>query len=92
MRASILIMDEASASLDNDSDAKIQVVLKEQFKNATKIVIAHRINTIMDSDYILVMDDGKVAEFEPPSVLLGRQESMFSKLVAAHEEQQAAEN
>jgi len=89
--ASILIMDEASASLDNDSDAKIQVVLKEQFRYATKIVIAHRINTIMDSDYILVMDDGKCAEFDPPADLLKNTQSLYRKLVDAHEKQQQQE-
>jgi len=85
--ARVLIMDEASASLDNDSDANIQLVLREQFKGATRIVVAHRINTIMDSDYILVVDDGNVAEFQTPGVLLRNADSLFSKLVDAHEKE-----
>jgi len=85
--ARVLIMDEASASLDNDSDANIQLVLREQFKGATRIVVAHRINTIMDSDYILVVDDGNVAEIQTPGVLLRNADSLFSKLVDAHEKE-----
>lgn len=70
--ASIVIMDEATAAVDADSDARIQKVIREEFSGATCITIAHRINTIMDSDYILVMDDGKAAEFDTPQNLLQR--------------------
>ena len=58
--ASIVIMDEATASVDADTDARIQRVFRSEFKNATCITVAHRLNTIMDSDLVLVMDDGKV--------------------------------
>lgn len=84
--ASIVIMDEATASVDADTDARIQRVLREEFKDATCITVAHRLNTIMDSDFVLVMDDGKVAEFDKPSVLLSR-EGMFKSLVDAWEEE-----
>ena len=83
--ASIVIMDEATASVDSDTDARIQRVLREEFKNATCITVAHRLNTIMDSDFVLVMDDGKAAEFDEPSFLLSKG-GLFKSLVDAWEE------
>ena len=65
-------MDEATASVDADTDARIQRVMRTDFKNSTCITVAHRINTIMDSDYILVMDDGCVAEFDKPKELISK--------------------
>ena len=62
--ASIVIMDEATASVDADTDARIQRVFRTEFKNATCITVAHRLNTIMDSDLVLVMDNGKVNEWQ----------------------------
>jgi ABC-type multidrug transport system fused ATPase/permease subunit len=54
--------------------------MKEIFKNSTVLTIAHRIDTIIESDKILVMKDGKKAEFDRPSVLLNNKESLFYKL------------
>jgi ABC-type multidrug transport system fused ATPase/permease subunit len=78
----IVIMDEATASIDAETDAMIQKVLQTAFTNSTCITVAHRINTIMDSDYILVMDDGKAAEFDTPTNLLSKG-GMFRDLVQA---------
>lgn len=80
--SSIVIMDEATAAVDADSDSRIQRVIRQEFSSSTCITIAHRINTIMDSDYILVMDDGKAAEFDTPQNLL-REGGMFRDLVQA---------
>jgi ATP-binding cassette subfamily C (CFTR/MRP) protein 1 len=80
--ASIVVMDEATAAVDADSDARIQRVIREEFANATCITIAHRLNTIMDSDFILVMDDGQVAEYGTPQNLL-RKGGRFRDLVRA---------
>jgi len=80
-RPRILIMDEATASIDNATDADIQEMIRENFADATILTIAHRINTIMDSDRILVLDDGKIVEFDTPSTLLSKQEGMFKALV-----------
>lgn len=84
--ASVVIMDEATASVDADTDARIQKVFREQFKYATCITVAHRLNTIMDSDLVLCMDDGKAAEFDKPSVLLSKG-GIFKSLVDAWEEE-----
>jgi len=85
--ASIVIMDEATASVDADTDARIQRVFRTEFKNATCITVAHRLNTIMDSDLVLVMDNGKAAEFDKPSSLLSKEGGIFKSLVDAWEEE-----
>lgn len=84
--AMIVIMDEATASVDADTDARIQRVMRTQFKSSTCITVAHRINTILDSDYILVMDNGKAVEFDRPASLLTKG-GIFKDLVTAYEEQ-----
>merc|ERR1712161_147831 len=62
----ILVMDEATASIDNETDAIIQKMIREKFQDATVLTIAHRLNTIMDSDRILVLDDGRISEYDSP--------------------------
>ncbi|GAA5903406.1 hypothetical protein JCM6882_006539 [Rhodosporidiobolus microsporus] len=79
-RSKILVLDEATAAVDVESDRDIQAVIRREFANATIFVIAHRINTIMDCDKILVMSAGKVAEFDSPSTLLQQPESIFRSL------------
>jgi ABC-type multidrug transport system fused ATPase/permease subunit len=76
----ILVMDEATASIDNATDTAVQEMIRENFKDATVLTIAHRLNTIMDSDRILVLDDGKVAEFASPEELLSREDSLFKAM------------
>lgn len=78
----VLVMDEATASIDNTTDATIQKMIRENFKDATVLTIAHRLNTIMDSDRVLVMDDGEVAEFDEPGKLLRKPEGHFASMVA----------
>ncbi len=85
--ASVVIMDEATASVDADTDARIQRVFRSEFNNATCITVAHRLNTIMDSDFVLVMDDGQAAEFDKPSVLLTKEDGIFKSLVDAWEDE-----
>ena len=78
----ILIMDEATASLDNETDAFLQSMIRKQFSTCTTLTIAHRLNTIMDADRVCVMDAGVVAEYDTPCNLLHR-ESMFKGMVLA---------
>lgn len=84
----ILVMDEATASIDNETDAAIQEMIRENFQDATVLTIAHRLNTIMDSDRILVLDDGKIAELDTPSNLMSKENGHFRAMVersrAAH--------
>ena len=76
----ILLLDEATAALDSDTNAAVQHVLKEHFYDRTIFTIAHRLDTIIDSDRILVMNAGVVSEFAPPHELLQNPESLFYEL------------
>ena len=75
------MMDEATSNVDLETDQLIQRAMRDSFRNCTVITIAHRINTIIDSSRILVMEQGTVVEFEPPTALLERPTSYFSRLV-----------
>ncbi|KAI9339971.1 P-loop containing nucleoside triphosphate hydrolase protein [Obelidium mucronatum] len=78
----ILIMDEATANVDYDTDSLIQRSLREDFADATVLTIAHRLNTIIDYDRVLVLDAGVIAEYDSPKALLSNADSKFSKMVA----------
>ncbi|OWZ06925.1 Multidrug resistance protein ABC transporter [Phytophthora megakarya] len=79
----VIVMDEATANVDQESDKLIQQTMKESFGGgeSTVLCIAHRIETIMDSDKILVLDAGKVVEYDSPSALLERKSGIFKALV-----------
>jgi len=85
-KARIIVMDEATASVDVETDIAIQKMIRDEFFAATSITIAHRLNTIMDSDRVLVLDAGQVAEFDTPSNLLEQPHSIFAGLVGDWEE------
>ncbi|CAH2041770.1 unnamed protein product [Thlaspi arvense] len=76
----LLFMDEATASVDSQTDAVIQKIIREDFAACTIISIAHRIPTVMDCDRVLVIDAGRAKEFDKPSHLLERS-SLFGALV-----------
>ncbi|ORX66363.1 P-loop containing nucleoside triphosphate hydrolase protein [Linderina pennispora] len=80
----ILILDEATANVDLATDRAVQRIIRQEFAECTILTIAHRLNTVMDSDRILVMDQGKVAEFDSPANLLA-QDSLFKSLVESME-------
>ncbi|KAF9935782.1 hypothetical protein BGZ67_002988 [Mortierella alpina] len=79
-KTKILILDEATAAVDVETDELIQRTIRKEFKDRTILTIAHRIKTVMDSDKILVLEKGRVQEFEAPTVLLQRPDSLFFSL------------
>ncbi|KAF9572383.1 hypothetical protein EC968_009957 [Mortierella alpina] len=79
-KTKVLILDEATAAVDVETDNLIQKTLREEFKDRTVLTIAHRIKTVMDSDKILVLEKGCVQEFEAPKVLLQQNDSLFFQL------------
>ncbi|KAM0850578.1 hypothetical protein ACQ4PT_052989 [Festuca glaucescens] len=77
----VLFMDEATASVDSQTDAAIQKITREQFSSCTIISIAHRIPTVMDCDRVLVLDAGLVKEFDEPTRLIEQPSSLFGAMV-----------
>ena len=80
-KSKVILMDEATASIDLETDLNIQKTIRSEFKDSTVITIAHRIHTISDSDKVLVLDLGEVKEFDAPAVLLSNKDSLYSQLV-----------
>ncbi len=75
------MLDEATAAVDLQTDMLIQQAIKENFANLTVMTIAHRLNTVMESDKIMVMDAGKVVEFDKPLKLLEKLDGHFTSLL-----------
>ncbi|KAJ4703002.1 ABC transporter C family member 2-like [Melia azedarach] len=80
-RSKILVLDEATAAVDVRTDALIQITIREEFSSCTMLIIAHRLNTIIDCDRILVLDAGQVLEYDTPEALLMKEESAFVRMV-----------
>ncbi|GLB40166.1 putative ABC protein [Lyophyllum shimeji] len=78
--ARVVIMDEATASVDLETDKNIQSTIQNQFGDRTLICIAHRLRTVMHYDRILVLDRGTIAEFDTPANLFGRVDGLFRGL------------
>jgi ABC-type multidrug transport system fused ATPase/permease subunit len=79
-KSKILILDEATSAVDMETDELIQNTIRTEFKDRTILTIAHRIKTVMDSDKILVLDQGEIVEFASPIDLLQDKNSLFYKL------------
>jgi ATP-binding cassette subfamily C (CFTR/MRP) protein 1 len=77
----IILLDEATANIDIVTEQKIQCLISEEFGQCTVITIAHRLQTIIESDKVLVLGDGRVLEFDTPQELLKNENSHFTKLV-----------
>ncbi|XP_046419120.1 multidrug resistance-associated protein 1 isoform X10 [Neodiprion fabricii] len=73
----VLILDEATAAVDLETDDLIQRTIREEFKNCTVLTIAHRLNTILDSDRVIVLDKGYITEFDDPETLIQQKTSAF---------------
>ncbi|KAG0014059.1 hypothetical protein BGZ80_010684 [Entomortierella chlamydospora] len=78
----VLCLDEATAAIDVETDNAIQLALRREFSGCTVLTIAHRINTIMDNDRILVLEQGQVVEYDTPQNLLQKKDSIFYSLAA----------
>ena len=76
-KTKVLILDEATAAIDLETDDLIQATIRKEFADCTVLTIAHRLNTIMDSSRVLVLDAGKIAEFDSPQALLRNDQSVF---------------
>lgn len=85
----ILVLDEATANTDPATDELIQATIRRVFSNCTILTVAHRINTIIDADRILVMDAGEAVEFDTPYRLLQDSDGVFSSMVDAYGEEQS---
>ncbi|TVU47482.1 hypothetical protein EJB05_07085 [Eragrostis curvula] len=83
-QSKILVLDEATASVDTATDNLIQKTLRQQFTETTVITIAHRITSVLDSDMVLLLDNGVAVEHNTPTKLLENKTSLFSKLVAEY--------
>ena len=79
----LLLLDEATASIDAATDSMIQAMVRRVFAGTTQLTIAHRLNTIADSDIVVVLDDGRVAEMDSPEKLLQDPSSQYSAMVRA---------
>jgi len=77
----IVLLDEATANIDIETEQMVQKLINEEFKDCTMLTVAHRLQTIIKSDKVMVMSYGKVAEFDGPQQLLKNPKSHFTKLV-----------
>ncbi|KAJ1850747.1 hypothetical protein LPJ73_003302, partial [Coemansia sp. RSA 2703] len=77
----VLVLDEATANVDAETDQMMQEVMHTEFKDSTVLTIAHRLETIMNSDRVIVIDHGEIVEIGKPQDLLDKTDSCFAELV-----------
>merc|ERR1719263_478033 len=77
----LIVLDEATASIDNETDGVLQAAIREVFADATVLTIAHRLHTIMDATSIMLFEKAELKECAPPEELLADESSLFSALV-----------
>ncbi|WJZ81955.1 hypothetical protein VitviT2T_001758 [Vitis vinifera] len=80
-RSRILVLDEATASIDNATDSILQKTIRTEFADCTVITVAHRIPTVMDCTMVLAISDGKLVEYDEPMKLIKKEGSLFGQLV-----------
>eukprot|EP00043_Microstomoeca_roanoka_P016336 m.166386 g.166386 ORF g.166386 m.166386 type:complete len:189 (+) comp16436_c27_seq2:4637-5203(+) len=82
-KTKVLVLDEATAAVDLETDELIQRTIRSEFKTCTILTIAHRLNTILDSDRIIVLDAGQIKEFDTPQALMANEKSIFAGMARA---------
>ncbi|EFR00574.1 hypothetical protein MGYG_09020 [Nannizzia gypsea CBS 118893] len=90
-RPKILVLDEATSAVDMETDALMQSSIRNEFRDATLLVIAHRLSTVADFDKLLVMSDGRVVDFDSPGVLAHR-DGMFRRMLEDSGEKEMVQN
>ncbi|XP_032233715.2 ATP-binding cassette sub-family C member 4 [Nematostella vectensis] len=80
-RCKVLVLDEATANVDYRTDRQVQQLIRSRFTGCTVLTIAHRLNTIMDYDKVIVLDKGHVVEYDTPEMLAGKQDGVFAGLL-----------
>ena len=80
-KSSVIILDEATANIDVVTEQKVQRLISEELEGCTMITIAHRLNTIMQSDKVMVLSYGRIIEFDEPSTLAADPNSEFASLL-----------
>uniref|UniRef100_A0A3Q4HG96 ATP-binding cassette sub-family C member 5 n=1 Tax=Neolamprologus brichardi TaxID=32507 RepID=A0A3Q4HG96_NEOBR len=83
----ILLLDEATAAIDTETDRLIQETIRTAFGSCTTVIIAHRLNTVMSCSRVMVMDSGQILEFDSPVALLADENSRFRAMIEASENQ-----
>jgi ABC-type multidrug transport system fused ATPase/permease subunit len=86
-RPRILVLDEATSAVDMETDALIQRSIREEFRNSTVLVVAHRLSTVADFDKILVLSDGDLVEYDEPRVLAQREGPFWEMLKESGEDE-----
>lgn len=79
----VVVMDEATSAVDAETDALIQRTVRQEFRDATVLTIAHRLNSVLDADKVIVLDKGRLVEFGSPKLLLGQRNGAFRAMVDA---------
>ncbi|TDL18519.1 multidrug resistance-associated ABC transporter [Rickenella mellea] len=79
-QSSIIVLDEATSSIDFDTDAKIQATIREEFNNSLLLTVAHRLRTVIDYDRLIVLDKGVIAELDTPYNLIGKDGGVFRNM------------
>ncbi|TFK50640.1 multidrug resistance-associated ABC transporter [Heliocybe sulcata] len=76
-RSSVIVLDEATSSIDFATDAKIQETIREEFNDSLLLTVAHRLKTVIDYDRLIVLDNGQIAEFDTPYNLIQKDDGIF---------------
>lgn len=79
----VVILDEATASMDEETDLNIQKMIRDEFGGCTVLTIAHRLHTILDYDRVIVLEKGEVKEIGKPAELAADEASLFASMLAS---------